>query len=125
MRNFKSKTKDRNIMHSVPVLIIFAILVLFFAISLISFIGKMQETSRNKKTAEEKVTELQQQKTQLTSKVDELNTPQGVEDSIREKFGLAKDGEGLIIVLDDQDKTDTATDQKSKGIWPWFKSLFK
>ena len=123
MKNFKGKNKDKSIMQSKPVLFILAGLILFFIINLISFVGKMEETAKNRKIAEEKVTELKEEKVKLSSSVDQLNTPQGTEDAIRNKFGLGKDGEGVIVVLDDN--TSTAPNKKPSNFWSFFTKWFK
>ena len=85
-------------MESIPVLTVLSLVLLFFIWGTISFFGKMEETKRNKQIAEEKITELQKEKEKLSADISKLQTDQGVEASIRDKFGLAKDGEGLIVV---------------------------
>ena len=96
MRNFQSKKSWRNIIESKPVLILLGILVLFFAWNILGFWNKMQETEKNKKISEDKIISLQQQKDQLSSKINSLNTEAGKEEFFRENFGLAKEGEGEI-----------------------------
>lgn len=127
MRNFQQKRGWRNILHSKPVLALLGILVLFFAFGVISFMGKMQLTIENKNIAENKLTELEKEKVKLSADISELNTQSGVEKSIREKFGLAKEGEGVIVVIDDKN-TAKIPKQESGGFFSflffwrnWFK----
>ena len=94
-------------MHSKPVLAILGVLVLFFAWGVIGFMGKMEITRQNRKVAENKIAELEERKEKLSSEIAKLKTESGVEESIREKFGLAKEGEGLIVVVEDQRKKET------------------
>ena len=112
-------------MQSMPVLIFLGVVILVFAWGVLGFMGKMQETVRNKKIAEDKIAELQKQKDKLSSDIAKLKTDAGVEASIRDKFGLAKEGEGLIVVVDDKNQTATAVDSQAGGFWSWFKNLFK
>ncbi len=124
MRNFQKKSGWRNIAESRPVLAFLGVLVLFFAWGVVGFMNKMIDTSRNKKIAEDKVAQLEQSKAKLSADINKLNTPAGKEESIREKFGLAKEGEGLIVVVDD--KTEVATPpQNSGGFWGFFTRWFK
>ena len=104
MRNFQPKRGLRNIIHSWPVLALLGVLVVFFAFGVIGFFGKMQVTRENKKMAENKVAELENKKKELSSEIAKLKTPTGVEESIRLKFGLAKEGEDLIVVVEDKNK---------------------
>ena len=86
--------------------------------------GKMEETSRNKEIAENKVTELEKQKKELSSKIAELNTTEGKEGNIREKYGLAKEGEGLIVVVEDKNLTENK-DNPPGGFFNFLKNWFR
>ncbi len=123
MRNHQENWFKR-VLHSYFGLALLAIFILFFAWNVIKFAEKAQETAKNKKIAQEKLTELENQKTQLSGEIDKLNTEKGVEASIRDKFGLAKDGEGLVVVVDDQSKSATAP-KPPTGFWAKIKSWFK
>src|SRR5258708_1811966 len=102
MRSFQQKGVWRNILHSKPVLALLGILLLVFAYGVVGFFGKMRVTVENKNIAEKKVADLEKQKEKLSSDIAKLKTDSGVEESIRDKFGLAKEGEGEIIIVDDK-----------------------
>ena len=102
MRNFQKKRNWGKIMQSKPVLILLGILVLFFAWNILGFWNKMRETAKNKKIAEENLVSLQKQKDQLSSEINSLNTEEGKEAFIRENYGLVKQGEGEIVIVDNQ-----------------------
>ena len=82
--------------------------------------GKMTITGENKKIAENKIKELEQEKEKLSSDIAKLKTDAGIEESIREKFGLAKEGEGVIVIVEDKNKTEVS-DIKPPG---FLSSLF-
>jgi cell division protein FtsB len=92
--------------------------------NVIGFARKAQDIVRNKNTAQEKIMTLQKQKEQLTKDIDNLNTQNGVEETIRDKFGLAKEGEGLIVVVDNQDQTPQTT-LPTPTVWERIKNFFK
>lgn len=89
-------------MQSKPVLILLGIVILIFAWSVLGFWNKMEQTSKNKKIVEAKVAELKQQKIKLSADINSLNTVEGKEKFFRENFGLAKEGEGMIVVVEDR-----------------------
>lgn len=124
MRNFQQKRVWRNIMQSKPVLILLGILILFFAWSVLGLWNKMGETSKNKKIAEEKVTLLEQQKENILSDINSLNTPEGKEKLFREDYSLAKEGENLIVIVEDKNPS-AASAKPSSGFWSFLKNLFK
>ena len=101
------------------------ILVLFFAWGVVGFMGKMQTTRENRKIAENKVAELQSEKVRLASEIAKLQTDSGMEESVREKFGLAKEGEGLIIVVEDKNPSETPNEGKSNWFILFFTKWFK
>lgn len=127
MRNFQKKRGFRNIMHSKPVLVFLTILLLVFAYGVLGFMNKMRITIENKKIAEKKVEELKKEKEKLSYDISRFETEDGVEESIRTKFGLAKEGESLIIVVDDKN-SPTNEGVEKKGFFSflffwkdWFK----
>ena len=123
MRNFQQKRGWRNIAESWPVLALLGALVLFFSYEIIGFVGKMEVTRSNRERAEYKVAELKKEKEKLSSDIAKLKTEQGIEESIREKFGLAREGEGLIIVVEDRKQTVPETAAPS-GFFSWLGSWF-
>ena len=121
---FQNKRGWRNILESRPVLAVLGVLLLFFAWGVFSLLSKMEVTMENRKLVEDHISELEKEKTKLSADIDELKTPEGQEASIREKFGLAKEGEGLIIVVDDKNQSATTEEAATGGFWSFFKNLF-
>ncbi|MBP6060597.1 MAG: septum formation initiator family protein [Candidatus Pacebacteria bacterium] len=107
MRNFQQKRGWKNIIESKPVLVFLCFLLIFFTWGVVGFTNKMSATRENRQIAENKLVELQKQKDELSANIAKLKTDSGVEEGIREKFGLAKEGEGLIIVVEDKNKIET------------------
>jgi uncharacterized protein YpmB len=124
MRNFQRKRVWKNMMQSKPVLILLGIVILIFAWNVFLFWNKMEGTSKNKKMVEDKVAELEQQKEKLLSDIDSLSTVEGKEKVFRENFGLVKEGEEVIIVVEDRNSPTQKTESPS-GFFSFFKNLFK
>ena len=103
-------------MESRPVLAVLIILLGAFAWGVLGFFNKMQVTRDNKKIAESKFMELKTQQEKLSSDIAKLQTEKGVEENIRDKFGLAKEGEGLIVVLDDKDNKEAEALLRALGM---------
>jgi len=111
-------------MESPPVLILLALIVMFLAWAVIGFTGKMISTAKNKRIAEDKVLGLQTQKDKLSVDLARLETDRGVEESIREKFGLAKEGEGLIVVVEDKKEAEVEPPTATESFLSFFKKMF-
>ncbi len=125
MRSFQQKKGWRHIFESMPVVIFLGILVLIFAWGVFGFWGKMRETSLNRKIIEDKIVELQKEKEKLTENISKLKTDEGVEENIREKFGLAKEGEEMIVVVENKDTSTVPLDANSGGFFSFFSDWFK
>ena len=126
MRNFQEKKGWRNVMQSKPALVLLGIVVLAFAWSVVGLVGKMRETVKNKTIVEDKIAELQQTKEKLSADIEKLKTEKGVEESIREKFGWVKEGEGVIVVVEDNSSNQTGQEPESSGgFFSWLKNLLK
>jgi cell division protein FtsB len=124
MKNLGNQNRWWSIMQSRFVLAVLFVITLVFAWSVLGFWGKMSDTRKNKQLVETKVLELQKEKERLSADISKLNTEEGVEDSIREKFGLAKEGEQLIVVVDEESK-EVEEEEGSNWFTSFFSNLFK
>lgn len=127
MNSFQDKKSDwRKLLESWPSLVILSLLLVFFAINIILFLGKMIEARKSRDIAENKVAELLDKKDQLHTEINTLNTDKGKESLIREKFGLAKEGESMVVVINEKKKEDAADTQEKQGnFFSFFNRLFK
>jgi len=125
MRNFQKKRVWRNIMQSKPVLILLGVVILVFAWSVLGFWSQMRETGRNKQIVENKVIELKEKKEKLVSDIESLKTEEGKEKFFRENYGLAKEGENVIVVVEDKTPPAPPKTSFSDGFFSFFKNIFK
>ena len=112
-------------MQSNIFLIFLGIIILSFSFSMFSFMGKTEETIRNKKIIEDKITELEKSKEKLNSDIVKLKTEEGIEENIRDKFGLAKEGENMILITEDKKQKETQKEPDSGLFWSIIKSWLK
>jgi len=125
MRSFQQNRKWKNVFESWPVLLCLGILLLFLMWVVIGFLSKMQTTRENRRIAESKVLELRDKKEKLSSDIENLKTDAGKEQIFRENFGLAKEGEGLIVVVDDKNASKVEEEKHKSFLslfffWEWF-----
>lgn len=125
MKSFQKNSRVSDVMQSKTSLVVLGIIILAFTFSMFSFVNKMIETSKNKKIVQDKIAELQKSKEKLNSDIGKLKTEKGIDENIREKFGLAKEGENMILVVDDQTKKEAEQKPESASFWSFFKNLFK
>ena len=124
MKSFQKRNKFRRILESKVFLVLLGILIVIFTFSVFGFLGKMQETAKNKKIVEDKIAELEKSQKAYSTDISSLKTDQGVEENIRKKFGLVKEGENMIMITDDNTSTPTQN-TSSPGFFSFIKNWFK
>lgn len=123
MRDYQKTGKIRKIMESRLALGVFAIILIAFSYTIFNLLQKMEDTKTNKEIAETRVGDLEARKVKLTEDIASLNTQEGIEESIRTRFGLAEEGEKMIIIVNDED--DQAKDQKGNKFVEFFTGWWK
>ena len=58
----------------------------------------------------------------MTEEIARLDTERGVEEEVRNKFEVSKEGEGVIVLLDK--KEEEVKIDKKKGLFWWIVDLF-
>ena len=86
-------------MYSRAMYVFLIVFLLFATQATWSVFGKYQETKENKRHAQKELAELKKRESEVKDRIEHLKTREGVEREIREKFGLAKEGEGVIVVV--------------------------
>jgi cell division protein FtsB len=92
---------------------------------MIEFGIKLKNTEENRRVAEIKVDELKQKKENYLQKLSDLNTEKGIEEDIREKFSVAKEGEKVIVIVDEEKEVEGNTNDESFNIFSFFKKWIK
>jgi cell division protein FtsB len=86
--------------------------------------GTFQIAVDARESAEEQLASLKADDARLTAAVNSFETQEGVEREIRERFGVAKPGEGEIQIVRDEASTTASTQQPGNIFVRVFKSLF-
>lgn len=124
MSEFKKKNKY-DFWHSPLALGILFCLVVLFAYNMIGLITKARDSSKKKDLILNQINTLKARESSLSNDMAKLKTDEGVEEIIRDKYQVVKQGEKVLVIVDDKDKTqvpDTTTD--SGGFWGFIKKMF-
>ena len=116
MLDFQQKRKARRLMYHRVTLILLAILVLFAIHSTWIVYQKKRTSQEMKDVSLRNVEELRLRDEELKLRIERLQTPPGIEEEIRSKFTVAKGGESMVIIVDDQSQNMSTTSQKT-GFW--------
>jgi len=76
-----------------------------------------------KNNVQRELTELGAQKEHLQSSINRLNTDWGIEQEVREKFGVVKKGEEVVIIVNGGDAGE-GEDISKESLWSRIKGIF-
>ncbi len=126
MRHFQDKKKLRARIYSGAAIVALSVLTLILLKAVINIYGKESESRAMMKLSEQKLTELQDRNQKLTSEMNDLKTPAGLEEEIRTKLGVAKPGEEVLVLVspDDASSTEATSTSWFSKFWFHVKSIF-
>ena len=77
--------------------------------------GKLAEASGGRDSAQAELSALKQQEAQVSASVAEISSPRGVEVQLRERFGVARPGEGVIQIV--RESASTSAQAPAQESW--------
>ena len=123
---FRDKQKAREFLYSKLTIAV----ILFFVVMLIpgvySIYVKLGESEKDRTAAERDLADLEEREQMLTQKVEQGKTERGLEEQIREKFNVAKEGESVIVLVDQPVVASTTQNEANvfKAVWQRLKKAF-
>lgn len=128
MANFqdqKNKSVFARILESWPMILLFSFFLFLMIFGVYDLFQNMQDTRKNRILAEDKIQELEERKVNLMTDIENLSTDEGKEKIFRENFGLGKEGEGVIVIVEDQSLANIENEESKSGFFSFFTNLFK
>jgi len=123
MLDFQQKRKIRSAMYSRLSLGILLVVSVFFLHSTWGVYSKKRLSEEEKQLSLKNVEELRERSVDLKSKMEELDTEQGIEKEIRSRFSVAKEDEKIVVILEDnENKVSTSTTKDS--FWQKIRDFF-
>lgn len=122
MQEFNHKKAFHQIFYSKTIFVVGCFLALFFLYGVIGLIDKSEEVKKNKDMLLRERASLEEHQQQLEANLARLKTDQGVEEAIREKFPVVKEGEGMVVIVD---QAPVVSDEKVPSTTEKFVSFMK
>ena len=121
------KKSTNSLWHSPLVLFVFFLLVLLFMYNMIGIIEKVRETNKRTTLVNIQISELNNREHMLSKDIDKLKTEIGVEATLRDKYQLVKNGEKMVVIVDQEASASEAVPAvpKSNGFVEFFRNLFR
>jgi cell division protein FtsB len=124
MLEFQQKRKIRRILYSPVSLIALAVVAVVFARGAWNVYQKESASGDYLAQAQTELTKVSATDAQLAQSVASLQTEQGVEADIRQKFRVVKPGEQIAVIVDTSASDTPAAATSTPGFWAWFRHFF-
>jgi cell division protein FtsB len=101
MKNVESKNTNKKA-RILATFIICSIFCLVLLVSIVKMGSKLITLYENKKAVDEKLEDLELQKSNLAGSIESLSTESGIEETLRDKYFVAKEGESIVVVVEEE-----------------------
>ncbi len=116
MNKLKDSTKYKFWHSPLALLLLFFVIVLF-GYNVVGLIEKNRETNKRKNILTEEKKYLEERKTLLNSQIEKLETEEGKEFIIRSKYPLAKPGERVLTIIEEENSVISEDATEESGFW--------
>ena len=122
MQDFKRKKLVKNILFSYATLFILGVFIVLLGMSVFERFTVEREMSMRRVEAERELKDLKLRAAALELQVEYLEDDRGMEAEIRGRFDVVKEGEQVVIILDDANNQETEiTETQIVEDEPWYK----
>jgi cell division protein FtsB len=129
MFDFHEKRKIRSWMYSKITIGVLFGLALILGFSVIERFKVEREMAEKRHEQEESLAELKQRAVAIEAKVEHLENNRGVEEELRNRFDVAKEGERVVVIVGSEEapedlealKTPPGSKESEGSFWDFFK----
>ncbi len=101
MREFQERRRFRKLLHSRYIIAGLIIICILLGRAVWNVYGKYEKSKMIADRTETELSNLKAREKSLNQEIIDLNTDSGKEREIRERFGVVKEGEKMIVLVDD------------------------
>lgn len=127
MLDVYQKRKIRQFLYSKPFLVFLCVPVIFFTHVAFRAYTTAQEAKEKHLALAAELARLEERASMLSSDLATLNDPRGMEAELRKRYEVGKEGEELVVLVDEElpdDATNTRVVSPQKSLWKrileWF-----
>ena len=124
MREFQERRRVKKLLHSRYVIAVLVVVCLFLAHGVWDVYGKYEKSKEIADRVSANLSSLQAREGSLGQEIASLGTPEGKEKEIRDRFGVVKAGENVVVVEDDASATGQTMGTWGSGWWSRFLGFF-
>ncbi len=119
MEDFRSKQKIRKRLYSRATFFVLLLVTVLLLKGVWGAWDKHRESKQNLKNVEQELVQARNRELELTTRIEKLETQEGMEKEIRERFSVTKPGEEIVLIVEE----DTSSGAYKAEDLPWWKKV--
>ncbi len=120
MREFQERRRFKKLLHSRYAIAFLVILLLIFVRAVWGIYVKYEKSRDIAERVKSDLVTIEVRQKSLASAVAALKTDEGKERELRDRLGLVKEGERLVVLVDDVPKAETGINDINDSWWRKF-----
>lgn len=124
MFDVRERRKFKRILYSKGMLLVLSVVVIFLLGAVWDVYQQSREATGRRLESAAELEELVNRQTALRREIDYLSSDRGIEEEIRNKFEVAKEGEEVLIIVDPQQEETSTQEEVEGGFWKRFFNIF-
>jgi len=127
MLDFKKRNKSWGAIYPKIFILILCVVVIFLSNASWNAYQKYKIAQKNRDNSTVELEKLYDREEKLKKDTELLNTESGIETLLRQRFNVVKEGEGVIVIVEEQEKEQVRQIRESQGAFLWnaFRGIFK
>ncbi len=101
MNLFEQKRQNRKMLYSKVTLVGLCVFCILLANGLFEMYGKARESLDRKNFSAKSLVQLEEREKKLKSEIERLDSRAGLEEELRNRYSVAKEGERVIVIVED------------------------
>ena len=123
MLDFYEQRRVKQLLYSKLSLLVLAGVAIFLGFQVFGVWEKERITQERRAESAASLAELTEREEVLTTEIERLSTPRGVEEEIRQKFDVVHEGEEVIVLVD-APEPQVSDGVEKKGFFHWIRNIF-
>lgn len=118
MHEYQARHRIKRILYSKISVVALAITAIILGRSVLDVYFKERDSAQKISSAQAALEKLNDRSETLNTEIQSLKTTDGLESEIRASYNVAKPGEKILVIVEDE-KPTTTVQKKEKGFWSW------
>ncbi len=125
MHIFRNTHALRRILTAPITIIALTVILVLIIKGVVGAYESERKSSEELKKARQNAEELASRERFLENQIERLESPRGLEEELRGKFPVAKEGEHVVIIVDQKDSAGATASEEPASLWTRFLDLFR